>query len=53
MPSPPLLGKAPGFKVVGLAGDSFAAVRVAREEKPNVVLMDVNMPRLDGIEVGR
>jgi len=48
-----LLEKEPGFEVVGLAADGLEAVRLAREVKPDVVLMDVNMPRMDGIEATR
>jgi DNA-binding NarL/FixJ family response regulator len=39
-----------GFEVVGEAADGEAAVRLARREHPDVLLMDVRMPRLDGIE---
>ena len=38
------------IKVVGQAGDGEEAVRVARELKPDVVVMDVIMPRMDGID---
>jgi DNA-binding NarL/FixJ family response regulator len=38
-----------GVTVVGEAGDGDAAVRVARRERPDVVLMDVRMPGRDGI----
>jgi PAS domain S-box-containing protein len=48
-----LLEKEPGFEVVGLAEDGLEAVHLARKVKPDVVLMDVNMPRMDGIEATR
>ena len=38
-----------GFDVVGEAGDGETAVRLATELKPDLVVMDVKMPQLDGI----
>ena len=42
-----------GFEVVGQAGDGAAGVELARETRPDVVLMDVRMPVLDGIAATR
>ncbi len=44
-----VLGLDPDIDVVGEAGDGTAAVRMARELQPDVVLMDVQMPGGDGI----
>jgi len=44
-----LLDTQPDFTVVGTAADGAAAVRVCREHRPDVVLMDVRMPVMDGI----
>ncbi len=48
-----LLGTLDEFEVVGEAEDGEAAVREAQLTKPDVVLMDVRMPGLDGIEATR
>jgi response regulator NasT len=42
-----------GFEVCGEARDGEEAVRLAREEKPDLAVLDVKMPRLDGIEAAR
>jgi DNA-binding NarL/FixJ family response regulator len=48
-----LLGTQPDFRVLAVAADGAQAVRVCREVRPDVVLMDVRMPGTDGIEATR
>lgn len=38
-----------GYEVVGQAGDGEAAIEITEKEKPDLVVMDVKMPKLDGI----
>jgi two-component system, response regulator PdtaR len=42
-----------GYLVVGEAGDGASVIHVARELKPDLVLMDIKMPKLDGIQAAR
>jgi DNA-binding NarL/FixJ family response regulator len=42
-----------GIEVVGEAGDGREAVAIAERERPDVVLMDLVMPRLDGVQAMR
>jgi len=48
-----LLGTLPGITVVGQAEDGEAAVKLVAAAQPQVVLMDLNMPRCDGVEATR
>ena len=48
-----LLGKTSGVELVGEAGDGEEALRLAGALQPDIVIMDVVMPRLNGIEAAR
>ncbi len=48
-----LLSKQPGIEIVGEAEDGASAVQLAQQLKPDVILMDVTMPKLNGIEATR
>ncbi|HEX2803951.1 MAG TPA: LytTR family DNA-binding domain-containing protein [Sphingomicrobium sp.] len=48
-----LLGRISGATLVGTAGDGESAVNLAQELSPDVLLLDIAMPDLDGIQVAR
>ncbi|RMI32067.1 DNA-binding response regulator [Actinomadura harenae] len=48
-----LIADCPDLEVVGEAGDGAQAVRLAAEHRPDVVVMDIRMPDMDGIEATR
>ena len=48
-----LLNAEPDIEVVAEAGDGLAAVKLAQQTRPDVVLMDIRMPGVDGLEATR
>lgn len=48
-----LLGMQPDIEVVGQAADGLEAVQLAAQQRPDVVVMDVSMPYLSGVQVTR
>lgn len=45
-----IIGTAPGLEVVGLAGEGAEAVELVEQTRPDVVLMDLNMPGVNGVQ---
>lgn len=48
-----ILAAQPGIEVVAESGDGFEAIGAARAHRPDVVLLDIRMPGMDGIEAAR
>ena len=48
-----ILAQMPGFEIVGEASDGIEAVQKIRELNPELILLDVGLPNLSGIEVAR
>ena len=48
-----MLGKMPGLQIVGEVSDGLEAVRKAEELQPDLILLDVGLPALNGIEAAR
>jgi len=48
-----LLESTPGIRVVGQAGEAAQGIELARDLKPDVVIMDVSMPGVSGVDATR
>ncbi|MEX8341787.1 response regulator [Clostridioides difficile] len=42
-----------GYEIIGEASDGFEAVEMCKKHKPDLVIMDIEMPILDGIKAGK
>ncbi len=47
------LGKRPGFQIIGEASDGLEAVQKAEELQPDLIVLDIGLPSLNGIEAAR
>jgi DNA-binding NarL/FixJ family response regulator len=47
------ISRAPGFRLAGHCGEAESALRLVPESKPDVVLMDINLPGMNGVEAVR
>ena len=47
------LRNTPDLQIVGRAGDGLEALQIAEELKPHLILMDISLPRANGIQVAR
>src|SRR2546423_331470 len=48
-----MLAKLPNLQVIGEASDGLEAVRQAQQLQPDLILLDIGLPKLDGIAAGR
>jgi DNA-binding NarL/FixJ family response regulator len=48
-----IIGEDPGFRIVGEASDGDTGLRLAAELKPDIAVVDIDMPRLNGLEMVR
>lgn len=49
----PLLERQENIEVIGVAGDGMEAVELSEELEPDIILLDISMPRLNGIDTAR